>query len=555
MVKRQLEALLREALAKASQKEDWPVSAEGVSGLLVERPREPQWGDYSSPLPLQLASRLKKPPRSIAQALVEHFPETNLLEKISIEGPGYVNFILSSSWLAEQVDEILRQGERYGDIDLGGGKKVQVEFVSANPTGPLTVGSGRNAVIGDVLANVLEAAGYKVQREYYVNDAGTQMRLFAETLFARYAQALGVDEPIPEQGYRGSYMVELGQEIASEEGDKFLHMPREKAIEAIGEIGLEKMLARIKADLEFIGVRYDNWFSERSLYRDGLFEKVMEILKEKGFIAEKDGAIWFVSSELGEDKDNVIVRRTGEPTYFASDIAYHYDKFFRRGFDWVIDVWGADHQGHVPRMKAMMKAFGLDPEKLSVVLYQMVTLKRGGKEVRISKRTGEIITLRELAEEVGTDAVRFFLLARAPSSHMDFDLDLAVQQSSENPVYYVQYAHARICSIFRNAGDLDYSQGDVRLLNHPRELALIRQLVRLPEIIELVVNQLAPHHLAFYSQELASAFHLFYRDCRVLSSNPEDREITMARLKLVKATQIILGKILKLMGVKAPERM
>jgi arginyl-tRNA synthetase len=410
-------------------------------------------------------------------------------------------------------------------------------------------------VIGDVLANVLEAAGYKVQREYYVNDAGTQMRLFAETLFARYAQALGVDEPIPEQGYRGSYMVELGREIASEEGDKFLHMPREKAIEAIGEIGLEKMLARIKADLEFIGVRYDNWFSERSLYRDGLFEKVMEILREKGFIAEKDGAIWFVSSELGEDKDNVIVRRTGEPTYFASDIAYHYDKFFRRGFDWVIDVWGADHQGHVPRMKAMMKAFGLDPERLSVVLYQMVTLKRGGKEVRLSKRTGEIITLRELAEEVGPDAVRFFLLARAPSSHMDFDLDLAVQQSSENPVYYVQYAHARICSIFRNAGDLDYSQGDVRLLTHPRELALIRQLVRLPEIIELVVNQLAPHHLAFYSQELASAFHLFYRDCRVLSSSPEDREITMARLKLVKATQIILGKVLKLMGVKAPERM
>ena len=555
MVKRQLEALLREALAKASQKEDWPVSAEEVSGLLVERPREPQWGDYSSPLPFQLASRLKKPPRSIAQTLVAHFPETNLLEKISIEGPGYVNFILSSSWLAEQVDEILRQGERYGDIDLGGGKKVQVEFVSANPTGPLTVGSGRNAVIGDVLASVLEAAGYKVQREYYVNDAGTQMRLFAETLFARYAQALGVDEPIPEHGYRGSYMVELGREIASEEGDKFLHMPREKAIEAIGEIGLEKMLARIKADLEFIGVRYDNWFSERSLYRDGLFEKVMEILREKGFIAEKDGAIWFVSSELGEDKDNVIVRRTGEPTYFASDIAYHYDKFFRRGFDWVIDVWGADHQGHVPRMKAMMKAFGLDPERLSVVLYQMVTLKRGGKEVRLSKRTGEIITLRELAEEVGPDAVRFFLLARAPSSHMDFDLDLAVQQSSENPVYYVQYAHARICSIFRNAGDLDYSQGDVRLLTHPRELALIRQLVRLPEIIELVVNQLAPHHLAFYSQELASAFHLFYRDCRVLSSNPEDREITMARLKLVKATQIILGKVLKLMGVKAPERM
>ncbi len=555
MIKKQLEALLMEALRRACREENWPISPEEAGGALVERPREAQWGDYSSPLPFQLASRLKRPPRTIAQAIIDRFPPTEALEKISVEGPGYINFTLAPSWLAAQVDEILRQGEEYGNLDIGRGKRVQVEFVSANPTGPLTVGSGRNAVIGDVLANALAAAGYEVQKEYYINDAGTQMRLFAETLFARYAQALGFDEPIPEEGYRGSYMVELGREIASEEGDRFLKMPREEAVEAIGEIGLRKMLARIKADLEFIGVYHDNWFSERSLYRDGLFEKVMGILREKGFIAEKDGAIWFASSELGEDKDNVLVRRTGEPTYFASDIAYHYDKFFRRGFDWVIDVWGADHQGHVPRMKAMMKALGLDPERLSIVLYQMVTLKRGGKEVRISKRTGEIVTLRELAEEVGPDAVRFFLLARAPTSHMDFDIDLAVQQSSENPVYYIQYAHARICSIFRNAGEIDYSDGNVQLLTHPRELELIKQLIRLPEIIELVVGQLAPHYLAFYAQELAGAFHLFYRDCRVLSQNPEDNEITRARLKLVKATQIILSKTLKLMGVSAPERM
>ncbi len=555
MVKKQIETLLLEALAKACQEEAWPISLDEISGVLVERPRETHWGDYSSPLPLQLATRFKRPPRLIAQSIVERFPKTDVLEKISVEGPGYINFTLSSSWLAAQVDEILKQGEKYGDINIGRGEKVQVEFVSANPTGPLTVGAGRNAVIGDVLANALAAAGYTVQREYYINDAGTQVRLFAETLFARYAQALGFDEPIPEEGYQGYYMVELGREIASEEGDKFLKIPREKAVEAIGEIGLEKMLARIKADLEFIGVYHDNWFSERSLYRESLIEKTIEILRERGFVSEKDGAIWFTSSELGEDKDNVLVRRTGEPTYFASDIAYHYDKFLRRGFDWVIDVWGADHQGHVPRMKAMMKALGLNPERLSVILYQMVTLKRGGKEVRISKRTGELVTLRELAEEVGPDAVRFFLLARAPSSHMDFDIDLAVQHSSENPVYYVQYAHARICSIFRNAGELDYSDGNVQLLTHPRELDLIRQLIRLPEIIEQVVNQLAPHYLAFYSQELASAFHLFYRDCRVLSPNPEDSEITKARLKLVRATQIVLGKTLKLMGVSAPERM
>lgn len=555
MIKKQLEALLSEAIVKACREEGWLIPTEEISNVLLERPREAHWGDYSSPIALQLASRLKKNPRAIAQAIVTRLPETDILEKASVEGPGYINLTLSPSWLKEQVNEIIKRGEEYGNINLGQGKKVQVEFVSANPTGPLTLGSGRNAVIGDVLANALSAAGYEVQREYYINDAGTQIRLFAETLFARYAQALGFDEPIPEDGYRGFYMIELAREIASEHGDKFLRLPRQEAVEAIGDIGLRKMLARIKADLEFIRVYHDNWFSERSLYKDGLFEKVMEILKGKGFIAEKDGAIWFTSSELGEDKDNVLIRKTGEPTYFASDIAYHYDKFFRRGFDWVIDVWGADHQGHVPRMKAMMKALGLDPNRLSVILYQMVTLKRGGKEVRISKRTGEIVTLRELAEEVGPDAVRFFLLARAPSSHMDFDIDLALQQSSENPVYYVQYAYARICSIFRNAGNLDYSDGNVQLLNHPRELDLIRQLIRLPEVIELVVTQLSPHYLPFYSQELASSFHLFYRDCRVLSTNPEDRELTKARLKLVKATQIILGKTLKLMGISAPERM
>ena len=553
MLRTELEKLLKEVLLDTASAEGWP-SLEDVP-VPIERPRESRWGDFASPVAMQLASRLRMPPRKIAEALAAHFPPVEFLEKVSVEGPGYLNFTLSASWLAGQVEEILSQGEAYGNINIGRGRRVQVEFVSANPTGPLTVGSGRNAVIGDTLANVLAAAGYQVQREYYVNDAGTQMRLFAETLYARYAQALGRDEPIPEKGYRGRYMVKLGQEIAEEEGGRFLQMPREEAVEAIGAIGLRKMLAWIEADLKAIGIEFDNWFSERSLYESGLFDEVMRILRERGFVAEREGAVWFVSTELGESKDNVLIRRTGEPTYFASDIAYHYDKFVRRGFDWVIDVWGADHQGHVPRMKAMMRALGLDPERLSIVLYQLVTLRRGGKEVRLSKRTGEIITLRELVDEVGPDAVRFFLLARSPDSHMDFDLDLAARQSSENPVYYVQYAHARICSIFRNAGDVDYADGDVQLLRHPRELELLRQLTRLPEVIEIVVTQLAPHHVAYYAQELANAFHLFYRDCRVLSSHPEDRELTKARLKLVKATQIILAKVLGLMGVSAPERM
>ena len=553
LIKAELEKLVKKALEGAAAKEGWSLSKE--IKVPIERPRESRWGDFASPLAMQLASQLSMPPRKIAEAIAGQIPDVDFLEKITVEGPGYLNFILAPAWLAGQVEEILAQGEAYGNIDIGRGKRVQVEFVSANPTGPLTVGSGRNAVIGDTLANALAAAGYEVQREYYINDAGSQMRLFAETLYARYAQALGRDEPVPEKGYRGQYMVDLGREIAEEEGERFLRLPKEEAIQAVGEIGLRKMLAWIKDDLEAIGIRYDNWFSERSLYQDGLFEKVLELLRKKGFITEKEGAVWFASTELGESKDNVLIRRTGEPTYFASDIAYHYDKFFRRGFDWVIDVWGADHQGHVPRMKAMMKALGLDPARLSIVIYQLVTLKRGGKEVRLSKRTGEIITLRELVDEVGSDAVRFFLLARSPDSHMDFDLDLATQRSSENPVYYIQYAHARICSIFRHAGDLDYSDGDVQLLRHPREMELLRQLVRLPEVIEIVVAQLAPHHIAYYAQELANAFHLFYRDCRVVSSYPEDREITKARLKLVKATQIILAKVLGLMGVSAPERM
>jgi len=493
-------------------------------------------------------------PIKIAEAIARHIPSAEFLARVEPAPPGFVNFTLSDEWLAQQVEAILAAGEAYGNTDLGKGKRVQVEFVSANPTGPLTVGSGRNAVIGDTLANVLSAAGYDVQREYYINDRGTQVELFNETLYARYAQALGVDEEIPERGYRGAYMVEMGREIAAEEGDRFLKMPKAEAIAAIGEIGLKKILQGIKDDLEAMGIHYDNWFSERSLY-NGAFDKVMAILRQGGYIVEREGAIWFASTELGEDKDNVLVRSDGEPGYFASDIAYHYNKFVERGFDWVIDVWGADHQGHVPRMKAMMRALGLDPERLTLIIYQLVTLKRGGEVVRLSKRTGDIVTLREVLDEVGSDAVRFFLLSRSAESQMDFDLELAKEQSAENPVYYVQYAHARIASILRYAGDLDYSDGDVSLLRSEPELTLIRKMLLLPEIVELAATSLAPHHLTYYAQDLASAFHCFYRDCRVVSSDPADAELTKARLKLVLAAKIVLAKTLKLMGMSAPERM
>ena len=552
MVKDEIVKLIQEAIEAAQREGDLPPFA--IPEVPMEHPQRAEYGDYATSLPLKLARGAHMAPIKIAEAIARHIPSAEFLARVEPAPPGFVNFTLSDEWLAQQVEAILAAGEAYGNTDLGKGKRVQVEFVSANPTGPLTVGSGRNAVIGDTLANVLSAAGYDVQREYYINDRGTQVELFNETLYARYAQALGVDEEIPERGYRGAYMVEMGREIAAEEGDRFLKMPKAEAIAAIGEIGLKKILQGIKDDLEAMGIHYDNWFSERSLY-NGAFDKVMAILRQGGYIVEREGAIWFASTELGEDKDNVLVRSDGEPGYFASDIAYHYNKFVERGFDWVIDVWGADHQGHVPRMKAMMRALGLDPERLTLIIYQLVTLKRGGEVVRLSKRTGDIVTLREVLDEVGSDAVRFFLLSRSAESQMDFDLELAKEQSAENPVYYVQYAHARIASILRYAGDLDYSDGDVSLLRSEPELTLIRKMLLLPEIVELAATSLAPHHLTYYAQDLASAFHCFYRDCRVVSSDPADAELTKARLKLVLAAKIVLAKTLKLMGMSAPERM
>lgn len=552
-MKGEIAQLLKGAVLKAQEAGDLPPFE--LPLLIVEQPQREEHGDYATNVALQIARQVELPPRQVAEAIVKYLPEAAFISRAEVAGPGFINIILDNGWLAQQVETILAQGSSYGRLDLGRGKRVQVEYGSANPTGPLHVGFARNVVLGDSLANLLEAAGYEVQREYYVNNAGTQMRLFNETLYARYAQALGQEEEIPEGGYRGQYMVRWGREIAKAEGERYLKMPREEAVEAIGEVGLSKVLEGVREDLELLGIRYDRWFSERSLYGDGYFAEVMEILRQGGHLFEEEGATWFAATALGSDKDEVVVRSTGEPGYFASDIAYHYQKFVKRGFDWVIDVWGADHQGHVPRMKAMMRALGLDPERLTLLIYQLVTLKRGGEVIRLSKRTGEFVTLREVLDEVGPDAVRFFLLAHAADSQMDFDLELAKEQSQENPVYYVQYAHARIASILRYAEDLGRSDGDVSLLNHPAELALIRQMVLLPDIVELAVTNLAPHHLTYYAQDLASAFHSFYKQCRVVSSYPEDMPLNKARLKLVEACKIVLAQVLGLMGVAAPEKM
>ncbi len=555
MIRDDVAKLVHKAIKKAQKRGDLPKFE--VPEIPIERPKQVEHGDFATPVCLQLARLARMAPMRIAEIITKRLPKADYLGSVGVAKPGYINFSLSEGWLARQVDAILDVGERYGNIDLGQQLKVQVEFVSSNPTGPLHVGSGRNAVIGDALAHVLAAAGYDVQREYYVNDAGTQMRLFAETLYARYAQALDRDEPMPESGYQGAYMVEMGQRAAREHGTQFLDVEREQALEALTEVGLGYTMEVIREDLALMGVHFDRWFSERTLYEDGTFARVLTLLREGDHIVERDGAVWFTATDLGADKDEVVIRSSGAPGYFASDIAYHYDKFIRRGFDWVIDVWGADHQGHVPRMKAMMQALGLDPQRLSIIMYQLVTWRRGGEVVRLSRRTGDIVTLREVLEDVGADAVRFFLLSRAAESQMDFDLDLAKEQSSENPVYYVQYAHARICSILRlaEARGLATGQGDVTLLTHPLELAMIRRMLMLPEVIELAATSLAPHHLAPYAQELASQFHVFYRDCRVVSSDPADRELTLARMKLIRAAKTVLAKTLHLMGMTVPERM
>ena len=547
MIRKELAALVEKAFVEAQRSELLPSMA--MPEVVLERPQNPEHGDYAAPLPLKLARAARMNPLVIARNLASLMECPAECDKIEVAPPGFINFSLKSDWLTSQVQAILDAGDRYGNIELGKGSRVQVEFVSVNPTGPLHVGHGRGAVLGSTLSNVLAASGYNAEKEYYVNDAGSQMEAFYRSLHVRYQQALGVDVLMPEEGYLGGYMMEIAREIVAESGDRYLNDSAK-----LGQLGLEKVLASIREELERLGVTFDVWFRERDLFQKGQYDKAMSILKEKGFTVGKEGATWFASTTLGEDKDNVLVRSDGSPTYFASDIAYHYNKFIERGFDRVINIWGADHQGHVSRMKAVVGALGLDPERLQVIISQMVTLKRGDEVIKASKRTGEMITLRELMDEVGVDACRFFFLSRSADSQMEFDLELAKRQSADNPVYYVQYAHARICSILSLASEkkIDYRKGDVSLLTSDAELALIRRMLEFPEVVELVSQTLEPHHLPYYAQELATTFHNFYEKCRVVSS---DKALTRSRLKMVEAARIVLARTLALMGMGAPEQM
>ena len=523
----------------------------------VETPREKANGDFSTNAAMLLTKIAKKAPRMIAEELIYKMDcNGTYIEKVEVAGPGFINFYLNKNWLYDVIDLVEKMGNRYGSIDYGKGKKVMVEFISANPTGPMHMGNARGGALGDSMAAVLDFAGYDVTREFYLNDAGNQVEKFACSLEARYLQECGIDVPFEEEWYQGADITQRAKEFIEINGDKFVNAESDERKAALVEYSLNKNVELMKKTLGDYRVNYDVWFYESELHKSGEVMKTVEVLKEKGYTYEKDGAIWLKSADE-EEKDDVLVRANGIPTYFAADIAYHRNKFVTRGFDRVIDVWGADHHGHVARMKYAMDAVGVDSEKLEVVLMQLVRLMRGGEVARMSKRTGKAITLDDLLEEIGIDAARFFFNMRNAGSHFDFDLDLAVEQSNNNPVFYVQYAHARICSIIRlleEAGKKVKTADAINkdILVKEEEFNLLRQIAELPDEIKAAAETLEPSKLTRYSVELANAFHSFYNECHV---NIEDEELSHARLKLIDCARIALANVLELLKVEAPEKM
>lgn len=564
MPKDSLRSAIENALSAAQAAGALP--AFDLPPIEIQRPKQADHGDYSTNVAMVAAAAVRKSggnanPRQIAQAIVDHLPVGDLIGAVELAGPGFINIRLADGWLQQQVHAVLDAGADFGNLTRGVGQHWQVEFVSANPTGPIHYGGARNAVLGDTLANVLEAAGYQVQREFYVNDAGTQFSIFVASIYARYAELHGRAVPFPENGYPGEYVIDYARRITDQVGSSLIDLPTDEALARIRPLARAIIIPALKQELTRIGVEFDEWFSEQSLYDQGLVQQALDLLDARGEIVRRDGALWFAASNYPKnDKDEVVVRSNGLPTYFASDIAYHYDKFIRRGFDRVVNVWSVDHQGHVPRMAAIMQALGLDPSRLTILMYDLVKLMRDGQEVKLSKRAGNLITINDVVDEVGADAVRFNLLSRSPESTIEFDLDLAVAQSSDNPVYYVQYSHARISSILARAQEegltADSDDSDdvpLHLLSHPAELALLRRMLEMEEQIELAVDKLSPHNLTHYAMELARTFNAFYRDCKVV--DPDQLQLSQARLLLVRACRIALAKVLHLLGVHAPDSM
>jgi len=547
-----IEQYLQEAIAAALHR--LGVDPTEVT-IRLEPPKQEQFGDLACNIALQLASQQKRAPRAIAEAIVSALAlDSNLIEKVEIAGAGFINFYLGWGYYRQAVAHIIQRGDEFGQSHWGNGVKIQIEFVSANPTGPLNVVSARAAAVGDVMVNLYRAVGFHADREFYINDAGRQVRLLGASVSSRYMELLGQNEPFPEEGYHGEYVRDLAREIADQYGDRFLQLSLEERQEQLAKLALQKMIALQQQMMHRYGVHFDTWFPESKLREANEHLDVLKQLEQAGYTYHDQGAIWFRSTRFGDEKDRVLITSEGEPTYFLVDIAYHRNKY-QRGYQKLYDIWGPDHHGYIPRMTAAIQALGYPKESFQVEIVQQVNLLRAGEIVKMSKRAGQIITMEELIDEVGVDAARFFFVNRKCSSHLDFDIDLAKKQSDENPVYYVQYAHARIFNIIKFAEQQGYCidpTADLQQLNQEEEKQLIRKLLQYPDVISKATEFWEPHRLTNYLQDLAGIFHHFYQKHRVVTDNVP---LTQARLLLCQATRLVFANGLKILGITAPERM
>ena len=549
-IKNSLSEAIRNAAKQAVADGVFPAGE--IPAITLEVPPKKELGDFATNFAMQSARVFRLPPHRIAEEIVRRL-SLEELERAEIAGPGFINVFLRAEVLYEELEQAIAAGESYGTLMAKEREPIMVEYVSANPTGPLHVGHGRGAAVGSALVNLLRVAGYPVRSEYYINDAGNQIDTLAASVNARYLELFGQPAKLPENGYHGADIIDTAKRIVEKDGDRYLALPEEERLKVFREVALKEKLAALREDLSRFNVRFDVWFSERTLHPDKVADAIAK-LRENGTIYEKDGALWLRSTDYGDDKDRVVIRENGEPTYLAADIAYHRDKF-ERGFGTLVDIWGADHHGYVCRVKAAMKALGYDPEKLRILLLQMVSLYRGGEPVKMSKRTGESVTLAELMEEVGTDAARYFFVMRSLDSQLDFDLDLARKQSNENPVYYVQYAHARIASIFRQAEEIRLTveeDPDLTRLTDETEIALIKLITQYPDEVDKAAADYAPQRIAHFAHDLAGAFHSFYSKCRIMGV---DEPLAKARLALAGKTQQVIRHALGILGVSAPEKM
>ena len=556
LMKNKISALIEKAVNSCVEKK--LLAAVNLPYIEVEVPANSDHGDYASNVALILASPAKQNPRKIAQIIQENLADPeNIIARTQIAGPGFLNFFIKENIWQQTLQTIEEKKENFGRSSMGNGKKVQVEFVSANPTGPLHIGHARGAVVGDVITNLLTAVGYAADKEYYINDAGNQMNNLGKSVLLRYRELLGEKIEFSETCYRGNYIKDIAADVIRKEGNIYLTADEGKTISYLTDIAGQSILKEIQDDLRDFGVTFDHYFSEKELYKDNGVVNLLESLRQKNFVYSDGETLWFKTTDFGDEKDRVVIRKNGEPTYFAADIAYHQNKY-SRGYEMVIDIWGADHHGYMARMWAGIQALGHDKEALKIILVQLVNLLRDGAPVAMSTRSGEFVTLREVLDEVGKDAARYNFLMRRSDSHLDFDLEIAKKQSNENPVYYVQYAHARICSILRMAQQEHsialpfYKDINPALLNEPEEMTLIKLMARYPEVIEGAARSLEPHRITFYLNELSSVFHSYYNKNKVISDN---KELTAARLFLIKAISIVLGNALKILGVNAPEKM